>query len=140
MKSSSPGKRHSLFEHFRASKMFGKADIIFAAVLLAAAVVAMVFAFGAKPPGNIAEVYIEGKLAAAYSLDQQKTVSFDVGIELHIDNGKAAVTKSDCPDHLCEYFGYISKAGERIVCAPNKFVVVIKGDPEYDAVTGRRQA
>jgi len=142
--SSSPEKESSeiktgLFPYFKRSKPFSRLDIVLLAVLLLCAVAAAVYTFAERPAGERVEIYIEGELVGSYPLDEEKHLEYDCGVTVHILSGLIAITESDCPDQLCVHMGYISKAGERIVCAPNKFVVVIRGEAEYDAVTGRSQ-
>lgn len=141
MNSSNQEKRPKLFSYYRQSKPFLRADILLLAVLLTAAVLAAVFSYTGKPLGERAEIYIGGELVGTYDLNQNKEIVYEIGITVHIHDGEIAVTESDCPDQLCVHMGAISKTGDRIICAPNKFVVVIRGENNgYGAITGRRQS
>ena len=51
-----------------------------------------------------------------------------------VDNQKIAIVSVDCPDKLCERTGYIQNAGESIICLPNRIIVQIEGESEFDAV------
>jgi hypothetical protein len=46
---------------------------------------------------------------------------------LHIDNESVYVTNSTCPDKICEKTGEIHRAGQVIVCVPNKVLIRIEG-------------
>ena len=56
-----------------------------------------------------------------------------------IEDGKARILKSACPNHLCMNMGSISLPGEIIVCVPNQVIVSIKGatgkDTSFDGIT-----
>lgn len=56
-------------------------------------------------------------------LPLSEDTEFDItsnGIDLHIvvENGKARVESSDCPDKICVHRGEISKSGQSAVCVP----------------------
>lgn len=51
---------------------------------------------------------------------------------IEIGDEKVRVIEADCPDKLDVKQGYISKAGEVIVCLPNRLVIEIKGANEKD--------
>lgn len=140
MSLSSKGQPHKLFYHYKKSAPFCKADIVLLAVILIIVIASAVFWYAGKPAGEQAEVYINGKLKAVYSLSQDRAINLDeIGVRLTVSDGKIGVSDSDCKDKICIHSGYISRSGERIICAPNKLVIVIRGkQPQYDATTGRR--
>ena len=77
-----------------------------------------------------------------YSLTQKATLSL-VGENGHtltvcIDNGRAFVSESSCPDGLCIACGAISRHGETVVCLPAGIVLRIQAgkEGEADAVLG----
>lgn len=127
----------SLLPHYRQSGPFSRLDIVLLVILLVVAAGAAVFAYAGRPAGERVEIYHEGNLVGSYPLSEDKHLEYEGGIVVEIKDGAAAITESDCPDLLCVRTGAISKAGERAVCAPNKFVIVIRGRSGYDAVTGR---
>jgi len=46
---------------------------------------------------------------------------------------------ANCPDKLCVHQGKINRAGESIICLPNKIIVEITGKKsDVDAVSGAR--
>lgn len=53
-----------------------------------------------------------------------------------IKDGKADITEADCPDKVCVKQKPISKAGESLVCLPNKIIItVVEGEEnELDGV------
>ena len=54
----------------------------------------------------------------------------DRHIDIVIDENGAYVEDVVCPDKICQKTGVINKAGESIVCLPNKVVVYIEGEEE----------
>lgn len=60
--------------------------------------------------------------------DRQVTVSGPLGEELiRIEDGKAFVEYSPCPNQICIQQGKISKPGQWIACLPNKIFIRISG-------------
>jgi hypothetical protein len=54
---------------------------------------------------------------------------------LVIQDGYAYMKEADCPDGLCIHQGRIHKAGQSIVCLPNRVVVTIESDDvAYDVL------
>ena len=59
--------------------------------------------------------------------------------KIAIENESIAVIESDCHDHICEQFGYISKPGENISCLPHRLYIEVRGkdnqpESEIDAI------
>lgn len=72
----------------------------------------------------------KGGQEAFYDLKKEFTANLGKGNEicvLEIKDGKARITNSNCPDKICVKTGYISKAGENIICLPHRIVVEITG-------------
>lgn len=76
--------------------------------------------------------------------DNQKIeipVDFDTvlsinSVEIHIKNGEAKITESDCPNQICVLQRPLSESGQ-IVCVPNKVIVSLnkksgKKQPKVD--------
>ncbi len=66
--------------------------------------------------------------------------------EINLETNTVCITKdgvymkeADCPDKLCVHSGVINKAGQSIVCLPNKIIVEIADEKNsVDAVAGAR--
>ncbi len=97
--------------------------------------------------GNQVVVSIDG--VESYSFPLNEDLEFEItGYEggtnyLVIDDGEAYLKDASCPDHLCVHMGKISRAGQSIICLPNRVVVEIKGNDkqndnadEYDVIVG----
>lgn len=66
--------------------------------------------------------------------------------EINLETNTVCITKdgvymkeADCPDKLCVHSGIINKAGQSLVCLPNKIIVEITdARTAVDAVAGAR--
>lgn len=103
-------------------------DIFLILFFLIIALAALAFMrFHGKSGGEI-KVSVNNKEYGVYSLDKDQTVIIgedDWKNVLEIKNGKADMTKADCPDKVCVNHAAISKKGETIVCLPHKIVVEV---------------
>ncbi len=71
-----------------------------------------------------------------YKIDEDRIIKLkDDKIIVEIKEKKVRVLKSDCPDKLCIKKGWINKAGQFIICMPNKLVIKLIGKEEYDGIT-----
>jgi len=81
-------------------------------------------------PGSRASIFIDGKKADRLSLSRNtiKTYRTHKGkITVVIENGQARVSESSCNNKICLSQPPASLSGERIVCAPNHFLLEIQG-------------
>ena len=111
-------------------KMIKKTDFIVIGILILAAV--LIYFFNSVIPGtsgNYAAVYVDNTLIAKYPLEENTDLiinGYGGGTNrLIIDNGKAHIESASCPDKICANQHAVSKAGETIVCLPNKVVIRI---------------
>lgn len=52
------------------------------------------------------------------------------GVEVTVENGKAFVSNTNCPDRLCMKMREAENVGDSIICVPNKVSVRIVGNGE----------
>lgn len=87
----------------------------------------------------VVEITVNGEAFAEYPLEKEQAQVVEIGStnKLVIQGGRAEMTWADCPDQICVRHTAISRAGESIICLPNKVVVSIVGGEagELDAVT-----
>ena len=89
-------------------------------------------------------VSIDGKKEAEYPLDKDGIHILHgshLGTnKLVIKDGEAYIEEASCPDKQCVKQGKISKAGEMLVCLPNRVVIKIvdanEEEPVIDGVSG----
>jgi hypothetical protein len=100
---------------------------------------------GGPASSEEAEIYIGDELIDTVSLgeDRELEVSRDGSYNLiEVSGGKIRVAEADCPDKTCVHTGAKGRAGDLIVCLPNRLQIKIKGgsadEPEngVDAVSG----
>lgn len=119
-------------------KLFKRSDIVFTAVIVAAAL-AIWGVFAAAPQGERAVVMLDGKQIASLPLDVDTTytVRGEYTNVLEVKDGEIFVADTDCPNQICRKEGAISRAGQSIVCAPNKMTVTVTGGEGdgVDAIT-----
>ena len=87
--------------------------------------------------GELAKVYHDSKLIKEISLSKngKYVVDGDKGkVYIQVKNNKIKVTDETSPLHLCQN-KEINKAGESIICLPNKIIIKIENN-ELDGIVG----
>ncbi len=90
-------------------------------------------------PGNYVNVYLDGRHLKKLPLNKAITEHYKTSrgsISIRIDNHQAQVIRSSCRHQICRLTPPISLAGERLICAPNHFLLEVEGSPELDTVIG----
>lgn len=132
---SSTKREQNLIDTYRNKRAFNFIDAIIIVIILIAMVFSCVFLF-TSDKGAYAVVYENGKESARYNLDKNITTDIlDGKMILEIKDGTCYVLESDCKNQVCVRSKAIANAGERIVCAPNKVSIVIKGKSDV-IITG----
>lgn len=106
-------------------------------ILILAAVAATYFLTGIFSKGETRAVITRGgETAGIISLRQDGEYSFpETGdMVFTVLNGKISVTESGCHDKICVRTGSISRAGEAIICVPNRTAVTVENDSEESGV------
>jgi len=117
------------------------ADKLLLVILIGGTLASYVFIDLMALPGSTVLVEVDHHVVykAALNEDASFSVHGAAGeLVIEIQGGRVAVTRADCPNRICVRTGWRSKAGDVIVCVPNKAIVRISG-PEGDevkAVTG----
>lgn len=109
-----------------------RGDIILILVLITASVLLFVLKDNRKD-GKLLKVSVNGSEICTLSLDEDIEYEIQGFISkniLIIENGKARMKEAGCPDKLCVKQGEISKAGESIICLPNRIIVSVEGGEE----------
>ena len=94
--------------------------------------------FAPAKAGKEAVVKIDGREVLRFEIDKDGEYTAGEGEHYNIitvKDGKVNVTEASCPDKLCMYQGPVNRAGEMIICLPNKMVITIE-DPESEALDG----
>ena len=83
--------------------------------------------------GLQAVVDFGGGVSETLSLDKDYDYLYDVGnyvVHLQVKDGTIAFQDSQCPDHVCEQFGWLSKEGAWAACVPAGVYVVVETTAE----------
>ncbi len=116
---------------------FQKGDII-AIVLVIGFALALLFSFTQKTIGQEVKIQIfqDGSLIEERSPNTKETIYVNSTYKntIVIDDGKVAITESNCPGEDCVHSGWISQAGRNIICLPNRVEVRIVGNDGVDFV------
>ncbi len=118
--------------HYRNSKYFVLSDI-FIIVAVIVAIVALLLVVFLPQEGQTVEIFSDGELVKTIDLSDSTSYLIN-GVTVCVKDGKATVADSDCPDKLCCKANAISRAGECIICLPNRVVVRIHGKGEVDGI------
>jgi hypothetical protein len=89
--------------------------------------------------GDFVSVYKDGREIEMISLGENVTKSYNArggNITLSVKNGKTWISESPCRHKICLNSPPVSMAGERIICAPNHFLLEIKRSPYVDTSIG----
>lgn len=114
-----------------------KGDFIILVVAILFAVSLFCFQSTEKQ-GEKLDIYIDGNLYGSYSLYEQRTITVtsEFGTNtVHIKDGKAFVTDSSCKDKNEILQGEINRAGESLICLPNRFIATVTGKEDVDSVS-----
>ena len=121
--------------------MMTRVDKLIFFVLVFGAVSAMLASqllFAAQNASTVL-VDIDGKEYGRYNLQEKNSQTLAIESKfgynkIVIANGSVYVCESDCPDALEIKAGAIQKAGQMLVCLPNRLVVRIEGRRDVDGV------
>ena len=114
------------------------------ALLVAAAAAALLF-FLRPAESNFltASIVLDGETIGTYDLTgltEPVTLTVDQAeypVTIRLEPGRVCIGESACPSQDCVHTGWISRAGEQIICLPNRLVISLTGgQQEFDAVTG----
>lgn len=108
-------------------------------LILSAASIIFTNVIFADRVAEFAVIEVDGREYGRYSLKEKEAKVLDIKTNfgqntVEISYGGVCVLDADCPDKLEVKAGRISKAGEMLVCLPNRMIVRIEGEREVDGV------
>jgi len=125
--------------------MLKKGDLVLTAVLLAVALGASaaigVYRNISSGLGKTAVIKHGSQVIKRVDLNkvespQRLEISKEYKQVVLIEEGRIRFEESECPDKICVKTGWLSQMGQTAVCAPNRTMIVIEGEPEeIDGVT-----
>ena len=119
------------------SKLLLPGDVL---VMLAgiAGWVALTISLWQSGPAAQAQVRRDGMLVAAYSLNEDRTVTVagPIGTTvIRIESGRARVVSDPGPRQYCVRQGWLIRPGEMALCAPNHISLTLTGgQPAYESM------
>lgn len=114
----------------RVRKFTGRKEIcLICLVLLVLGVIIFFFPRG-KTGDIIATVYYRSEEYTKINLTQAKDgtiieIAADLPVKLQVENHRICFVDAQCPDKVCEQYGYIGTPGEQAICLPAKVGVII---------------
>ena len=118
---------------------FNRFDLLLAALVVLCAAAAAFALFSASSGASALTAVITDGDDAPYSvtLDAPRRMTLADGrVTLRIEPDGVCVEYADCPTQSCVRTGKITRAGESIVCLPNRVIVTLEGMDAFDAVMG----
>lgn len=118
-------------------KNIRKNDILLNIAIIALCILAYAAVYsGNLKKGNFAVISVDGESVYTLPLKKDNKVTVN-GVTVVIENGKAYVTESDCPDGLCIKMKKAEKISDSVVCVPNRVSIRIVGESEEgDIIAG----
>ena len=115
-----------------------KKDIILGIGIIAVALLMLlVLQINRGEEGNRIQVILDGKIYGTYSLEKDQVIEIEEGSfynKIRVEDGKAYMEETNCPDGYCEEQEKISRHTQTIVCLPHKLVVeVLEADNDKKA-------
>ena len=89
--------------------------------------------------GRLVRIVHNGREVEQMALNKNQVQTFwaELGkITVKIEQGKASIPSSSCRHKICCSAPPVSIAGERIVCAPNHFLLDVRGSSSVDTIIG----
>ena len=122
-----------------AKRLSWKANLLFAAVVLAAAVLLVFLLRPRSKTEPLAAVVDFGDgITEVLPLDKDYDYLYEVGgyvVHLQVKDGAVAFQDSQCPDHVCEQFGWLSEEGAWAACVPAGVYVQLAPQSEADTAS-----
>ena len=91
------------------------------------------------PRGARVAAYLDGKKKDSLDLARDRSRTFESAggfVTIAVEGGSVRVLDSSCRHKVCAGSGPVSGAGERIICAPNRFFLEVEGQSRVDAIIG----
>lgn len=119
-------------------KLITKADIALFVILMVIGFTLSWFSLFGSSKGQWAIVTVSGERYGTYKLSENRTITIknhNYINKFSIKNGQVQMVCANCKNQVCVHEKPIKRAGQTIVCLPNKVVIEIKGGDGYDAIS-----
>jgi len=112
-----------------------KSDIKLIVIIIFISIILLLIINLTKKDSNKALVYYKDEIIKEIdlSIDDKYTIQGENGnIVIEVKNNMIRVIEENSKNNLCSKQGFISESYESIVCLPNKVVITISKDNNYD--------
>ena len=102
-----------------------------------------------RPSGGnflTAAIVLDGETVAEYRLSEIKEAEIlrledaPWPVTIEMEPGRIRIAESACPSQDCVHTGWADKAGDEIICLPNRLVISLTGSDayasEFDSISG----
>ncbi len=109
-----------------------KKNIIFTIVLITICAALLFYEYNYRQPGNIAVLNIVNAKSISIDLSEDKIHTFTtetgalLDFTIEVKDTKARFINSNCPDHLCEAYGWQANTFDEAICAPAGVALTIE--------------
>jgi hypothetical protein len=114
----------------RILKILKTGDYILAALILIGIFVGIFLIRSSASEGQIVSIFVGNQEQYRFKIFENRTITITGPIGktvVKVEHGNVWVESAPCPHQICKSMGKISKAGEIIVCIPNKLLIRIEG-------------
>lgn len=114
-----------------------KSDLKLIAIVFIFSILGLIYLYVQSDVSNTAYIYYESEeiLKIPLRLDETYVVDgFNGDVTVEVSENRIRVVEEVSPLNLCSKQGYIKYDYETIVCLPNKIVIKIGDDSEYDTI------
>jgi len=120
--------------------MLSKGDVVLIGIFLILFILSFFLLRYFPQTGSLVTISVNNKPLYSFSISEDRdiTISGPIGdTNLRISENRVWITEAPCPHKICKKMGKIGRAGEIIVCIPNKIFIEVEGtqDSPVDGIT-----
>lgn len=114
-------------------------NLILAVVLCAVVLLCLVLLWvqrSRQETGTVAKVWLDGQVVLTFDLgDYEESTLVDLEpvtgrtAKVELKDHQIRFVQVDCPDHVCEGYGFLSQVNQTAVCMPNRLVITVEEAP-----------
>lgn len=127
-------------EENRRSKFLSKKELFLVILILISALFTWIFIQINQDEKVLAALSINGEIVEIFDFQNQENQIInlkerhDLPASLEIKDNAIRFLNVDCPDHICEAYGYISQEGQSAVCMPNRCALTIYSQKDFSQI------
>ena len=124
-------------EENRRSKFLSKKELFLLILILISSLFIWIFIKLNQDENVIAALSVNGEIVEIFDFQNQQNQIINLQerhnlpASLEIKDGAVRFCNVDCPDHICEAYGFIQQEGQSAVCMPNRCAVTIYSKKDW---------